>query len=78
MPRFRFNIYNDAVTMDEDGIELPDAQAADRVALESARALASESAREGHLVLSHRIEILDDHDRIIHVVRFGDAVQVRD
>jgi hypothetical protein len=77
VPRFHFNIFNDETVLDPDGIDLPDLEAAGRLATKSARELAAESARSGHLVLSHRIEVVDDHGTVLQVVHFGEAVQVR-
>ena len=54
-----------------------DLEAANRLATESARDLAAESVREGHVVLSHRIEIADDSGSVLRVVRFGEAVEIR-
>jgi hypothetical protein len=77
VPRFHFNIHNDEIALDPEGIELPDFDAAARLAAQSARELAAESARSGHIVLSHRIEVFDDSGALLQVVHFGDVVQIR-
>ena len=77
MPRFYFNIYNDDVTMDEEGAELADEHAARAHAVKGARSLAAETVRHGHLTKSHRIEIVDEDQASVGVVRFDEAVEVR-
>ena len=39
MPRFFFHFYNDILTEDEEGVELPDVEAARERAIEEARAI---------------------------------------
>lgn len=77
VPRFYFNVYNDDVTMDDEGIELPDAHAARDRALEEARNLAAHSVQQGHLVFHHRIEVLHEQRSPVASVRFDEAVQLR-
>jgi hypothetical protein len=77
MPRYFFNIYNDEVTLDEEGIELADdSEALSRAAAE-ARNLASETVRQGHLILDHRLEIVDESEREVGTVTFGDAIKIQ-
>lgn len=77
MPRYFFDLYNDIDAEDEDGVEFPDLDAAEAHAIAEARHLASMCVKEGRLTLSHRIEILDQHRRLLKLVRFGDAVEVQ-
>jgi hypothetical protein len=63
MPRFYFHVFDDEETFDEEGSELPDADAACEYAKENARALVCESVKKGHLNLDHRIEIEDETGR---------------
>jgi hypothetical protein len=78
MQRYFFHIFNDTVTFDEEGIELPGDREAERRAYVEARILAAESIRsEGHLDLNHRIEVENAAGEKIAVVTFGDAVEVR-
>jgi len=77
MPLYYFNVYNDDVTIDPEGAELADPHAARAYAVKAARALASETVLHGHLVGSHRIEIVDAHQKPVDIVRFGDAVDIR-
>jgi hypothetical protein len=47
MPRYYFHVYDDYTALDEDGIDLPDVEAARREALVGARALAAEQVVKG-------------------------------
>jgi len=77
MPLYYFNIYNDDVTLDEEGANLADDQAARAHAINAARSLAADTASKGHLVLDHRIEIEDADHKAVGTVRFGEAVDIR-
>ncbi len=60
-PRYFFRIHNDMDTIDEEGIELPDGDGARVRGQHEVRKLATESIKtEGHLVLDHHIEIVDE------------------
>ncbi|HLL30180.1 MAG TPA: hypothetical protein VK403_04210 [Allosphingosinicella sp.] len=76
MPRFFFHIYDDAVVMDEDGIELADAQAARAAALAGARAMMCDQLMNGRLSLHHRIEVEDEGGGAVLTLAFGDAVEI--
>ena len=76
MPRFFFHIYNDEITHDEEGRELPDLEAARELALESARELVCESVHQGHLNLDHRIEVADGSGEIVITLTFRDAFTI--
>jgi hypothetical protein len=77
MPRYRFHIFNDIQTMDGDGKELPDLEAARVNAIQGARGImADELQTKGHINLTHWIEIEDEHGDMT-VVTFGDAVTVQ-
>lgn len=79
MQRFYFHIYNDVDTSDDEGLEFPDAAAAIERGRAEARVLAAESVRHcGHLVLSHRIVIVDEHQVAVATIRFGDVIVVED
>lgn len=78
MPRFYFHLFNDVTSMDKEGAELPDEAAASRQAIANAREMAAHSVREGHLVLSHRIDVADQSGDTIATFHFGDVVEVRD
>ena len=78
MPLYYFNLYNDAVTMDEEGIELADVAAARDHAIMEARHMAADSVLQGHFTGSHRIEFLDEARGAVGEVRFDEAVEVRE
>ena len=74
--RFYFNLYDDLVSIDEEGKELPSLQAARERAMADARHMAGAEALEGHLNLKHRIEIADENGKVLAIVRFEDAVEI--
>ena len=76
MPRFFFHVYDEAVTIDEIGVELPDVAAARAAALEGARAILGSELVEGHLDLSHRIEVEDEARRPVLTLPFSAAVEI--
>ena len=77
MPLYYFNVYNDDITIDPEGAELADPHAARAYAVKAARGLAAETVLHGHLTGSHRIEIVDAHQKPVDTVHFGDAVDMR-
>ena len=77
MPRFYFHLFNDMVSMDEEGLECADGPMAMKKAMSVAREMAADSVRSGHLVLSHRIEVADDSGGAVGTVHFGDVVEIR-
>ena len=76
MPRYYFDIYNDADTIDSEGLDLANDAAALARAMAEARELAAESVRQGHLVGSHRVEVRDANRSGIGAVRFDEAVAI--
>lgn len=77
MARYFFHLFNDETTRDEEGIELPDDEAARGYAAREALNQASVSVlQHGHLVLSHRIEVVDAAGGAIATVRFGDVLKI--
>ncbi|HEX8300110.1 DUF6894 family protein [Sphingomonas sp.] len=79
MARYFFHLYNDEVTLDEEGSELPDDSAAIEWAKREVRFEASESIkRHAHLVRSHHIVVEDQTRREVGTVGFGDVISVRD
>jgi hypothetical protein len=77
MPRYFFNIFNDSTSLDDEGRDLPDLEAARAHAIAGARSLMSDTLKEGRLVLSHHIAIVDERGELLLDVTFGDAVEVR-
>ena len=76
MARFYFHLYNDIVSKDEEGRELPDVDTARHDAREDARNMAAESVREGELNLGHYVEVADDTGEPLFRVTFGEVVKV--
>lgn len=69
--------FNDEVTLDEEGADLPDLASARTRAIVEARLFAAESIiRKGHLILDHGIEIASGED-VVDTVTFGDAIEIR-
>jgi hypothetical protein len=77
MPLYFFNIFNDDVTLDDEGAELIDASAARAHAIKAARSLAADTVSKGHIVGHHRIEVEDADHQLVDTVRFDDAVDMR-
>lgn len=76
MPLYFFHVFNDEITVDEEGTELADLAAAREFAIESARALVCDSVKHGHLNLDHRIEIADETDARKMTVTFREAFTI--
>ena len=76
MPRYFFHVYDDVITHDEEGLELPNAAAARLKAIRGARDIISEQVRHGHFVLSHWIDVVDEQGENVLTVAFRDAVRI--
>ena len=76
MPLYYFNIYNDDVTLDEEGAELADEHAARAYAVKAVRELAAETVLHGHLIGHHRVEYVDAGQKPLGKVRFDEAVEI--
>ena len=77
MPRYYFHVFNDVTSLDEEGRELPDLEAARAHAVEDARSLMSDMLKQGRIVLSHHIAIQNEQGELLLDVPFGDAVEIR-
>jgi hypothetical protein len=75
--RYYFNLYDDLVSIDDEGKEFPDLDAARGNALREAREMACAQVVAGHVNFRHRIEIADEAGEVLETVHFGDAVQVQ-
>jgi hypothetical protein len=62
--------------MDEEGVDLPDFEAARANAVKEAREMMLETVAEGRIDPSHRIDIADENGTILDSVTFGEAVTV--
>jgi hypothetical protein len=77
MPRFFFHICNGhGFVEDEEGVELPDAPAVRRNAVEAARDVMAGDLREGRLDLTSFIEVEDEAHRLLFTLTFDEAVKV--
>jgi hypothetical protein len=57
VPRFYFHLFNDVDVPDEEGIELPDLDAARAAAVQQARGMIGELVKtDARIVLDHRID----------------------
>lgn len=78
MPRFFFDIHDDIDASDDEGRDLPDADAAIAEALKYARELIKISIDEtGRIDLRHHIDVRDDSGNIVYIIHFEDAVTVQ-
>ena len=78
MPRFFFNVYDDVIATDEEGLELPNLAAARLQAVKGARDLIVSQVKHGYMVLSHWIDVADDQGKVVLTVRFADAVDIKE
>ena len=76
MPQFFFHLFNDEITLDDEGRNLADLPAARACAIDDARQMAAESVRAGHLDLSHYVEVTGDDRQPLFRVTFGEVVQI--
>ena len=76
MPRYFFHVHDDIEALDEEGLELPDAEAALNGARDAARQLAAEQVTQGKLHLDHRIEVANDAGEVIATIAFRDCVEI--
>jgi len=77
MTRFYFDILNDKKTLDPEGQLFPTLAAAREAALASARDLAAEDVRAGHVFLRHGIAVRDEKDGSpVFTVSFADAFTI--
>lgn len=77
MPRFFLHLRNDIDVPDDEGIEVPDLEAARAEAIVNARfSLAQVAMDEAKINFSHRIDIEDEHGRTLDTVWFRDVVVV--
>jgi hypothetical protein len=77
VPRYFFHVYDDLISHDDEGADLPNLAAARLNALRSARSLIAEQVMHGYLVRSHWIDVVDEHGEKVLTVTFHDAVDIR-
>lgn len=76
MPRYYFNLFDDSVAVDDEGLELPDIAAARAQAIRGARSLIASQAEQGRICLNCRIEVEDENRRPVLILPFTEAVTV--
>jgi hypothetical protein len=77
VPRFYFHLFNDIRSIDPEGIELPNAEAALERAKAEARHMAAQSVAKGHLILDHHIDVVDEAGGAVGTVYFKDVVEIK-
>lgn len=77
MPLFFFHVRDSMDAADDEGLELPDVQAAKQEALRGARSLACEEVARGELHLHHHIAVADAEGKIVFDMPFSEAVKIR-
>ena len=78
MPRFFFHVYDDVIAIDDEGVTLPNLDAARLQALVGARGLMAEQVTRGYLVRSHWIDVVDEAGAIVLHLPFADAIDIKD
>ena len=77
MPKFFFNLRNKLSVEDREGKDLADAAAAREQAVLHARDIMSEEVKDGRLVLTDQIDVLDEcRDPVLTLV-FRDAIEIK-
>ena len=76
MPRFFFDLHDDMIAKDQEGVELSGPSAARERAILSARDMAATQVLQGYLNLRHFIGVRDESGASVAKIRFGDAVEV--
>ena len=77
MPLYYFNLFDDAVTIDEEGLAFTDDAAALDYAAAEARHMAADTVEQGRLTGSHYIEVLNEARQPVGTVRFDQAVEIK-
>ena len=79
MPRFFFNIYNNVTTIDYEGVESANVDAAKARALTEFRSLIAAAVLDnGEVVLGHRIDVLNAERERVSRIELRDALTIRD
>ena len=77
MPRYFFNVYDDIIAHDDEGLELPNEDAARLQALIGARDLIAEQVKRGYIVRAHWIDVVDEQGVVLFSQTFGEAVDIK-
>jgi len=77
MARYYFHLRDgEDVLLDPEGRELNHPGAYEQMALNEARAILSDEARGGRMVLGQRIDVEDEAGDLVHRLRFADAIEI--
>jgi hypothetical protein len=76
MPRFYLHLADGYCVCDEEGMMLPNVEAAREEALKSARDVMSDQVKQGFLTLRDRIEIVGEDGEPAATVAFRDAIRI--
>lgn len=77
MPVYFFHLRNKIVDVDdEEGVFLPDLEAAKQQALRAARDTLCQDIRTGAIDLRYRIEVSDSNGKVLHTIKLGDAFTI--
>jgi hypothetical protein len=75
MPQFFFDLHEcGRVLIDDEGVEMPDADAARTNAVYEARQIMAAEVSHGRLCLACHIEVQDEARKTVLVVAFADAI----
>lgn len=77
VPRFFFHIHDDAYARDDEGMELPDPEAARNAAIAGLRSLAADGVKDGRLDLRHFIDVEDEAGTRLFRIAVADALHVQ-
>lgn len=69
-------MFDDRDVIDDEGVQLPNAQAARAKAQVEACHMACAEVLDGHLNLNHRKEVADERGDVVPTVSFGETVTV--
>lgn len=78
MPLYFLDVYNRTIcSSDEEGIELPDLDAARVQAVQGIRSILQDEVAHGRFDLEGRVEIFDADRNLLATVEYRDAVALR-
>jgi len=78
VPRYYFDVYDDVIAKDDEGMELPNIAAARLNAIAGARDIIAAQVRHGYLVRSHWIEVRDEAGETVLTLPFRETVDIKE
>jgi hypothetical protein len=76
VPRYFFHLYNDEISLDEEGLELADLDAARASAIDAARDLACGSIQRGRINLEDHIDVHDESGEKVLTISYRQAFTI--